>query len=127
MASSRSYTNRVILSKKPRAEAPGFTISTFAKATQEKFLKAYYEKYPEVEPSASHMRPVSEEVFESPGDYSDHKHHHRVFFDAVRTRKPVVENTTFGFRAAGPALLANVSYFENRVLNWDPKTMKIVS
>ena len=31
----------------------------------------------------------------------------------------------FGFRAAGPALLSNVSYFEQRVCTWDPQTMTL--
>ena len=31
---------------------------------------------------------------------------------AVRIRKPVIEDAVFGFRAAGPALLSNMSYFE---------------
>jgi hypothetical protein len=31
----------------------------------------------------------------------------------------------FGFRAAGPALLSNISYFEKRVVEWDPQSMKI--
>jgi hypothetical protein len=44
---------------------------------------------------------------------------------AVRSRKPVVEDAVFGFRAAGPALLANVSYFEKRVVEWDPSAMKV--
>jgi hypothetical protein len=43
----------------------------------------------------------------------------------VRSRKPVVEDPTFGFRAAGPAVLSNLSYFENRILEWDPTTMKV--
>ena len=29
----------------------------------------------------------------------------------------------FGFRAAGPALLANVSYFEKRICTWSPERM----
>jgi hypothetical protein len=35
----------------------------------------------------------------------------------------VVEDAQFGFRAAGPALLCNTSYFEQRVCGWDPKSM----
>jgi hypothetical protein len=48
-----------------------------------------------------------------------------VFFDAVRNRKPVTEDAVFGLRAAGPALLANISYFERRIVDWDPVNMRI--
>ena len=51
-----------------------------------------------------------------PRGYSDHLDHHRVFIDAVRSRKPVIEDAAFGLRAAGPALLSNTSYFEQRVI-----------
>jgi hypothetical protein len=44
----------------------------------------------------------------------------------VRSRKPVVEDPVFGFRAAGAALLANVSYEESRAVKWDPQHMRIV-
>jgi hypothetical protein len=37
----------------------------------------------------------------------------------------VVEDPVFGFRAAGPALLANISYFDERVCLWDPVTMTL--
>jgi hypothetical protein len=36
----------------------------------------------------------------------------------------VVEDGTFGFRAAGPALLCNTSYFEERIVRWDPEAMR---
>jgi hypothetical protein len=39
----------------------------------------------------------------------------------------VIEDAVFGFRAAGPALLSNVSYFEQRVCEWDPETMTMKS
>jgi len=38
-----------------------------------------------------------------------------------------VEDPVFGFRAAGPALLSNGSYFEQRVCAWDPETMTLKS
>jgi hypothetical protein len=37
----------------------------------------------------------------------------------------VVEDAVFGFRAAGPALLSNLSYFERRIVEWDPSAMKM--
>ncbi|PYT07738.1 MAG: oxidoreductase, partial [Acidobacteria bacterium] len=115
----------VTLDKQPREPEPGYTIETFAKATQEKFMEEYRKKYPVETPNADSIRPISEEKFLPPRGYSDHLDHHRNFITSVRTRKPVVEDPVFGFRAAGPALLSNLSYFEHRVCNWDPETMTL--
>lgn len=113
----------VTVSRHPRESEPGYTIDTFSKATQKAFLKKYRDQYPFVAPKADSMRPDSEEQFLPPPGYSDHRDHHRNFIHAVRTRTPVVEDAVFGFRAAGPALLSNISYFEQRVCLWDPQTM----
>ena len=113
----------VTVSKQPRETEPGYTIDTFPKAEQEAFLKQYREKYPVAHPTADSIRPIGEEKFLPPSGYSDHRDHHRNFLEAVRTRKPVVEDAVFGFRAAAPALLSNVSYFEKRICNWDPTVM----
>ena len=88
-------------------------------------MEEYRKKYPVETPNADSIRPISEEKFLPPHGYSDHLDHHRNFITAVRTRKPVVEDPVFGFRAAGPALLSNLSYFEHRVCNWDPETMTL--
>ena len=48
------------------------------------------------------------------------------FFDAIRTNKPVVEDATFGFRAAAPALACNESYFKKKIIQWDPTNMKLL-
>ena len=42
------------------------------------------------------------------------KPHLAVFFDAVRTRKPVVEDVVFGHHAAAACHMANASYFEGK-------------
>jgi len=112
----------VSLSRRPRPRAPGFTINTFPRAVQEAFLKEYRAQYPDEGPS---LRSQSEESFSPPRDYNDLNDHFANFFASVRSRKPVVEDAVFGFRAAGPALLSNNSYFENRVYGWDPEAMKI--
>lgn len=115
----------VTVAKTPREAEPGYTIETFAKATQEQFLKDYRQKYPQQRPTADAIRPQAEEIFLPPRGYSDHIDHHRNFIEAVRTRKAVVEDPVFGFRAAGPALLSNISYFERRICEWNPATMKL--
>ncbi|HMC61870.1 MAG TPA: Gfo/Idh/MocA family oxidoreductase [Candidatus Solibacter sp.] len=121
-----SIGDGVSVAKQPRESEPGYTIDTFPKAVQEQFLKDYRQKYPKQPPIATGQM-LAEEKFMPPKGYSDHFEHMRVFIDAVRARKPVVEDPTFGFRAAGPALLSNVSYFEQRICAWDPETMTLTA
>ena len=113
----------VTLARRARPREPGYTIDTFTEDVQKAFLEEYRAKYPEHQ----ELRPGSEEVYAPPGGYSDTYDHFVNFFDAVRTRKPVVEDAAFGFRAAGPALLTNDSYFEGRPIGWDPEKMKRTS
>ncbi len=117
----------VTLSTPAHAIEPGYTIDTFSKAGQAAFLTQYREKYPEQKPSAAAMQGNLHEIYEPPPHYSDHFDHHLNFALAVRSRKPVVEDAVFGFRAAGPALLSNISYFEQRIVGWDPVAMKMTS
>jgi predicted dehydrogenase len=120
-----SIGNGVTVSKQPRESEPGYTIDTFPKAVQEQFLKEYREKYPAQRASADAIRPQAEKTYNPPRGYNDHREHHRVFIESVRSRKPVVEDSTFGLRAAGPALLSLTSYFEQRAIGWDPQSMTI--
>jgi predicted dehydrogenase len=116
------YSDLTLSNAPPEAE-PGYTIGTFPKAVQEQFLKQYREKYPEIRPSADAVRPDKQLRYQPPEGYDAHREHHRVFYEAVRSRKRPVEDAVFGFRAAGPALLANVSYFEKSVCRWNAETM----
>jgi hypothetical protein len=115
------------VSKQPREAEPGYTIDTFPKAVQEQFLKEYRQKYPEQRATADSIRAQAEEKYMPPRGYSDHRDHHRNFIESVRSRKPLIEDSTFGLRAAGPALLALTSYFEQRAIPWDPQSMTIKS
>ena len=115
----------VTLTKQPRESEPGYTIDTFPKAVREKFLDEYKRKYPPQRVTADALRPKAQEEYVAPRSYNEHVEHHRVFFDAVRSRKPVVEDAAFGLRAAGPAVLSNTSYFEKRVVQWDPQSMTV--
>jgi hypothetical protein len=115
----------VTLSRRPRETEPGYTVDTFPNAIQEKVIQEYRAKYPPQPASADAMRPDADEHFLPPEGYSDHFDHIQRFFASVRSRQPVVEDAAFGFRAAAPALLSNVSYFENRIATWDPENMTI--
>ncbi|HYP08555.1 MAG TPA: Gfo/Idh/MocA family oxidoreductase, partial [Bryobacteraceae bacterium] len=122
---SMSVGSGVTLTKVPREPIPGQTADTFAKAQEEEFLKKYREQYPAPAVNADSIRAVAEERYNPPRNYNDHRDHHRVFINAVRSRKGIIEDSTFGLRAAGPALLSMTSYFEQRAINWDPQTMTV--
>ncbi|HUQ93951.1 MAG TPA: Gfo/Idh/MocA family oxidoreductase [Bryobacteraceae bacterium] len=122
-----SVGNSVVLSRRPRNVNPGTTAETFSKAIADKIREENRRKYPKGDTSADSLRPLSEETFVMPEGYSEQVAHHQTFFNAVRSRKPVVEDAVFGLRAAGPALLSNVSYFEQRMVEWDPVNMRIKS
>ena len=115
--------NDLTLSNAPPETEPGYTIETFPKALQEQFLREYRKQYPERPQAVAAARAEKQSRYEPPEGYSAHREHHRVFYEAVRSRKRSVEDATFGFRAAGPALLANVSYFEKRVCHWNAPAM----
>jgi predicted dehydrogenase len=115
----------VTLTAAPPEKQPGYTIGTFSASERKAFLAAYRQKYPQTRPSAASLKSSHEQIFQPPPHYSDHEDHHLNFALAVRSRKPVVEDAVFGFRAAAPALASNISYFENRVVEWDPSAMKV--
>jgi predicted dehydrogenase len=108
-------------------EAPGFggydSVFTFSKSMQDEMTKEYNAKWAE----AQRKRPSKEDViFKAPAGYDEHVDHFTNFFDAIRTGKQVVEDATFGFRAAAPALACNESYFNKKIIQWDPLNMKLL-
>jgi len=111
----------VTVNRTPREKEPGNTADTFSKQIEEQVLRQYAEKYPKRPPTADSLGGPSERHFIVAKDA--HQIHMRNFIEAVRTRKPFFEDAEFGFRATGPALLCNMSYFEKRVCSWDAATM----
>ncbi len=62
---------------------------------------------------------VAEEGYK--GAHFDHFYN---LFNAMRTGGKVHEDALFGYRAAAPALLCNDSYFQNKIMQWDPQQLK---
>ena len=115
----------LVLKRKPKDSEPGHTASNFSKATAAEIIKNYQTKYPAQKASADGMRANSEQRWVLPPGYTEQYAHHENFFNAIRSRKPVIEDAVFGLRAAGPALLSNVSHFTRQTVNWDPEKMVI--
>jgi predicted dehydrogenase len=114
----------VTVNRVPREKEPGLMIGTFTNAMQQEILMAYREKYP-VRPATETTR-VGTDRYVAPQGYSDSYDHFRNFFASVRSRQPVVEDAVFGYRAAGAALLSNLSYEQGKIVHWDPVAMKLV-
>jgi predicted dehydrogenase len=116
--------NTVSVSRTPREKEPGLTVGTFTEAMQKRIIEAYRDKYPASHPEGAPV--AAYERYVAPPNYSDSYDHFSNFFHAVRSRGPVVEDPVFGFRAAGAALLSNLSYDRGAMVAWDPVAMKLV-
>ncbi|GAB3748152.1 Gfo/Idh/MocA family protein [Spirosoma pomorum] len=117
--------NNLILTKKKLPLAPGYgnydSFFTFSEPVQQEFVKQYDAQYPEESRKAE---PAKELRFDAPKDDDAHAKHFADFFTNVRNgSQGTIEDPVFGFRAAAPVLASNLSYFEKRVVNWDPVTM----
>ena len=93
---------------------------TYTKAMQQQIAEDYKKRFPVEE--KKEWPPIK---FSAPQGYDDRYDHFVNFFESVRSNKPVVEDAIFGFRAAAPCLACNESYFQKKVINWDPVNMKV--
>ena len=114
----------VIVNRTPPSTDPGYIVSTFTESMQKQYVEQYRRKYPVNHPAGP--PPQTVQSFVAPPGYSDSYDHFQNFFNSVRSRQPVVEDATFGFRAAGAALLSNLSAERGSVVHWNPETMKLV-
>jgi predicted dehydrogenase len=121
-----SVGNSLSISKRPRELDPGTTASTFSKKIEEQILAEHAVKYPPRLENADSLASEALETYFLPKGYSEQVSHHETFQHAIRTRTPVIEDPVFGLRAAGPALMSNVSYFERRMISWDPVNMRML-
>ena len=107
--------------------APGIdgwdSFSTFPESMQKALMDDYHKKYSATDMERQKFDPIN---YVAPEGYNASNEHFANFFDSMRNGKPVVEDAEFGFRAAAPALACNESYFQNKVIHWDPVNMKLV-
>lgn len=122
MLDSGFNLTRSIMSKAPGIDGWD-AFQTYPLAMQEELMKQYNLKYSQED----QQRPVVPAVnYVAPEEYDEHLEHFINFFDGVRDNKPLVEGPEFAFRAAAPTLACNDSYFQKKIINWDPVNMKVV-
>jgi len=111
--------------KLPKAEPLGSYDSfiNFSDQQRKEYVSWYNEKY-----SAEDQKTFKQEEikYAAPQGYDARVDHFANFFQAIRSNGGVVEDPTFGLRAAGPALASNLSYEKGKVIKWDPVNMKVV-
>jgi len=119
--------NSVKIKKSKMSSYPGYggwdSFDTFDAKNRAEFETWYNKTYP-AKPAT--LKAAGDLEFIAPNGYNSRDHHFQNFFNSIETNGPVLEDAAFGFRAAAPALASNRSYFENKVINWDPESMKIV-
>jgi predicted dehydrogenase len=109
------------------SKAPGIggwdALYSYPQAMQDELMKNYNQKYSALEQKRPEKPGFN---YVAPEGYDEHKEHFINFFDGVRDNKPLVEGPEFAFRAAAPTLACNDSYFQKKIINWDPVNMKVV-
>jgi predicted dehydrogenase len=102
------------------------SVRTFSEKQQKAFIDTYKKtNVGRTQPQLAQLDGSSE--FRAPEGYDSRIDHFRFFFQGVWDGKPIVEDSTFGLRAAAPALLANMCYLDDRIYEWDPDAMKLKS
>ncbi len=117
--------NSVKLTRSKLGMVPGgYSMIAYTEATQQKIKADYASKNLESRASALN---VGETIWEAPRNYKGgHYDHFYNFFQSIRGKGNIIQDPTFGLRAAGAALLANESYFKKQPIVWNPKTMTLV-
>ena len=117
--------NSVTLKRSKLGMVPGgYSLVSFTEEMQEKIKKGYADQNLETRAAALSTGTTT---WEAPRDYKGARHDHFYnFFQAIRNNGKVVQDPTFGLRAAGAALLANESYYKKQPVNWDPTAMKMI-
>ena len=108
------------------SKAPGFggwdSFNTFPEDVQKEYRAWYQEKYGD---DRGYPQKLDSIEYQAPKGYSSDVAHHTNFYNAIRAGNKVLEDTTFGLRAAGPSLSCNMSYFSGKPVYWDPEKMVV--
>jgi predicted dehydrogenase len=101
--------------------APSYYAFGFPREMREAYFKRWHEEHD----PAPGKEPALEGFTVSGISWDDVRPHLFTFFDAVRTRRPVVEDAVFGHHAALACHMANEAYFRNAAVTWDAASGRI--
>jgi predicted dehydrogenase len=103
--------------------APSYYDSGFPQQMRAEYESEWYKEHA---PKLG-KEPIYEETNFSGHDWDDMRPHMWNFFEAVKSRNPVVEDAVFGNHAAIACHMANEAYFSKKTVYWDESTNSIKS
>jgi len=95
--------------------APSYYAYSFPREMRE----AYFKKWRDEHDAKPGQEPLFESYTYKGDDWDDQRPHMWAYFEAVRSRKPLPEDTVFGHNAALACHMANESYFRKSQVTWD--------
>jgi predicted dehydrogenase len=107
-----------------RDDAPCYYDSSYPAKAREAYEKSWHEKN---DPKPGAAQPIEGESYLSPPNYSEQNDHLWRFFQAVKTRQPVVEDAVFGNNTSIACHMANYSYFHKSAAVWDASRRRITA
>jgi hypothetical protein len=101
--------------------APSYYSSGFPAKMRAEYVQQWRAEH-EVAPG---REPLMDDTVYKGDDWDDERPHLWNFFQAVKSRKPVVEDAVFGNHAALACHMANESYFRKKAVYWDEAARRI--
>ncbi len=103
---------------------PSYYTGSYPHAMREAYLEKWHQ---ENDPKLGQATAMPETISFTGPNFDDVRPHLWTYFEAVRTRKPVVEDAVFGHHAALACHMANESYFRRSLVSWDEASKTIKS
>ena len=103
---------------------PSYYSAGFPAKMREEYFKQWHAEH---DPAIGKEPTREDTVLYKGHDWDDMRPHLNVFFEAVRSRKPVTEDAVFGNNAAIACHMANESYFRKKPVVWDEATKTLKS
>src|SRR5467141_4217971 len=103
--------------------SPSYYSASFPTRLKTAYLAQWHQEH---DPKPG-QEPAPESLSFRGNDYDDLRPHLWNFFEAVRSRKPVLQDAVFGHNAALGCHMANESYFRKKPVYWDATSQSIKS
>jgi predicted dehydrogenase len=103
--------------------SPSYYTSSYPAKMRDAYTKQWHDEHDPI----PGQEPCPESITYNGDDYDDLKPHLWKFFEAVRSRKPVVQDAVFGHHVALGCHMANESYFRKTPVTWDEASQSIKS